>query len=720
MALKEPGISARLEIEQDAADITLYCSTRPHVKPEFEQARVVSFGSISLESSDDQGSASKSDASILFNDDDEYLRTLIAEDPIRFQSTTQVRLQILSRAGRNADLDYRSLGRFKLDGPPAYPIERNGHQRKRRVELQLADTFGRVLDQEVNPHKFLRTDFPDIHKDLENTNMPIIVGEFTDAGATDQNGNSAEVGTVPLIYVGMWDTVNDDPNSSNASYLYQIDDLAASGGGSGSFEYHYGVTKLSAVGETLLSNIVDVLDVAQISASNPITLTWSNDPEATGYIVYGRRNDTPVARLEILAAGVTSYVDTGAVPEHGPGPPQINTAQVPLEDDGFYWHLYFVGQGEITIVTIYGSDDAKGTQPSRINLNETARVDFLIPGFTGWPYGSNTLTIGGVEATYILGRGPRSQHHIDGVVTLAVNVCGPKGENDLPITQAYPALQWLLTQYCPMDGEPAWSTGANLPLREFADGTACLRTTKFTEAQDLTKQFLGNDDGYLASIYLREPITWREFIEKWHESFADHDARDHHGRWYPWLYNPYNTLNDGYHYRHRIEIKFLEAPEFDNSMVQPKRLYRYAYTPDTNEYRSPIETAEDPTASAAQPDTVRDLGTFDLPYIQDVGTARDAQGRLVQRLKYPRWKQVLVTRYDPGLEEEPGQQFRITHPDGPMPEWNNHAFICVSHTVDPMTGDVTLVGYEWTSAIITFQEPVMGAIDCAECPFIMR
>lgn len=709
---QNPTIGLTLTVDRDdtGGQVTRY-STRPFAGTNWTEGRVTrnGWGPIRRASSDDQGQPKMSTASALLNDDDGELRAAIAEDEARFIKTGQATLGILSEAGRTAGTPERMLFRARLEEPSIEIQRGQGHARARRVRLNLVDALAPYYDRKIPNVPFLREDFPDIHRDLEGTMIPLIGGEHSDAGATDINGNNAEKGLIPAIHVGTRLTDNDNPLSGSPAFLLPPDDVVAYvNGTAGDHTYYYTITALSEVGETLAGDTIEVTNAPDVlSGSDSITLTWSPVEGATGYVVYGRRNSTPVRRLAIVTTPVGSpaspevyeYTDDGSDPEYAPGPPEINTAQVENIDGGFFWDFYVVCLGVVEITAWYASDVATGTTPRRILMPEsTAGVDFLIPGYPGWPHDEPYIEIGGKRLTGFYARGSRSFHHTQGIVTMAVNVCGYEDVGDgsgESIQQAFPLLQHFLNEFVLKNNGEGYRTGNWGPLEAFSDGVAMLQTSKFEAAQNLTETWLEGSpspaEGYRGAIYLREPITVREFIQRFLRTFDAFCAVNHHGQWYPYLIDTDSALTSaGRHYRYRIEVKQFEPPQLDRDNVEPRIDFEYDWDPDAQRFRSEIEREEDAVAVAAQEGTYQDPGVVQLYWSRDPDTVRDAMTRRVTRLKYPRWVQRFSTNYL-GVEDEPGDQIRITHPDGVAADgWTDRLFVVTEHVTYPSRGEVTL------------------------------
>lgn len=730
------GLELVLTVQRDSGTDTSRHSTRPFAGAVPTDAKVMSWGQIRREVSDDQGSVRMAQAQVTVNDDDGTLRQAIAENPARFYANTEAHAVVLSDAGRAAALSDRFLMRGRIDDVNYGIDHRDDGQRVRTVDLTITDALAPYYDQPIDVPLMNRTDLPQIPKDLENKPYPVIYGEHSDAGVVDVNGNSAEKGLVPALFVGYWDAVDFQPAGSKPQVLNPPSGLTYTVNGTpGTRTLYYGVTKRSALGETTIGNIVEI-DTAPttLDGTNNITLDWSADadPEATAFILYRGDYPTPSARIAVLDASTLTYTDDGTAPALPPGPPDVNSAIRPNVDGDLLfrdWGLFVIGLGEAPITAVFASDLNAGAAPKRININDTEGVDFIAPGFRFWDIygpGANVVTIGGVDVTCIMVRGPRLQQHLDGVVTIAVDCCGRIGVNGNPIDQAFPILQHLLTQYVPTDGGSAWRTGADAGLRLFADSTPTLKSSAFTACQDLSKTFLGNTTGYKGHLYISEPLTTRELLAWFCQGLDMIWTTTHHGQGAPQLLDPYTDPSDGSVYRERVEIVELGAPTLDRSSLLPVQKYQYDYDPDAQTFRSEVEHAIDADALDLVGGQFRDPGVLQVRVSRDADTVRDAQRRRVQRLKYPRWMVPLTTQFN-GVEDELCNQVVLTHRDAPdLDGWTDRPCYIESHVVDGQTKLVTLTCVDKQPLLDAYAENVMAeddsvspAVDGAVTPFLM-
>jgi hypothetical protein len=714
MAPLQPAIwiEVRLERYPVSAGIALYrWSTRPLADQNFVEGRILSWGRIVRSLSDGMGQYDVGKASVVLNDADGLFRSILATGTsTEWVDNREAAIKMLSDTGRAAGLVPRLLFRGVLDN-----MKPEGN---RRASVDIVDRIRPYLDVVLPQATFERTyeggaGFTDIHKDLVGTPIPLIGGEHNDSGAVDITGAPAEKGMIPAIFVGNRQTILDD--TSVPAFLAPPTVDATVVGTPGTRVLAYAVTAWSGYGETVLGNVEVVTNAnATLDATNYVALSWGAVTGATHYTVYGRSLLSPSRRLAVLTT--TSYNDTGAAAETPPGPPLVNNAQIPGVDGSFFWDFYVICLGVVPISQIFASDLAVGVPPRRVLMPpETYGVDFLVPDGPDWPHPDPWVEIGGMRLTGFYARGPRSFHHTEGTVTMAVNTCGYEDVGDgsgVPINQAFPLLQLFLNEFVLKNGGSGYRTGNWGPLETWDDGAVpILQTSKFAACQTLTQTRLTDAVGYTGAFYVRDRITVREFLKRFCETFDAFLATNHHGQLYPVLIDDGANVTGARQYRERMEIsEALPAPSFDNDAIENKWIYQYDYDPDAKGFRGDAESVLDQPAIDALRGKVKERSLKQY-YTRDAATARDAIGRRRLRTRYPPMMQAIPTNLL-GVEEENGDLIRVTHRDGigaPGVGYLLTPFLVVSHIVEPTSDgrqrtSCTLVGMN-LSRILTAAFP---------------
>lgn len=717
--MNTPVASLEFRLERTPASAgtdTYRWSTRALPDETFIEGRIPVGGwrEVSRALSSEQGDHSVSRASVELMDNDGLLRGLLDGVQTQFFENREATVKLHSEVGRPTGIA-RNIFRGAVTDAQVSSADVDGG-RALRATIDLEDALRPHLDKLIPSALFDPAHFPGIDPRLAFTPIPIIAGEHSDDGALDDFGVAAAKGMCPAIHVGMRRTVDDNPLEGIPAYLAAPVLTARLTGAGGSTPYTYGVTAHSAFGQTILSNVVTILGPATLTPTDGIELTWTVPTgDVTGYSAYGRVNPTPVRRLASFGADTTTYTDDGSAVEQPGPPPSVNTAQIPGTDGAFFWDFYVLCLGASEIIALYGSSSPStpGVAPERIDITATAGVDVLMPGHPGWPHAQLYLDIGPYRVTGFYARGPRSNDHIQGVVTFAAQMCGAEDIGDGTgdsIQEAFPMLQWFLNEHVFKNQGEGYRSGLYGPVEAFSNGDPMLQTSKFTDAQALTAQWMGTDEGYYGAIYLGGPngrITVREFLRGWNLTHGCFTATNHHGQLYPVLINDEASSTDGRVYRRTLEIKALGQPQIDRDQIEPKMSFQFDWDPDAQAYRSEIIPIADEAAFDAQKGRTRDQGVQLSPYTRDFATAHDARSRRLRRLKYARRLQPLVTNYY-GLSDELGDQIRIGHKDQIGDSTDTlRPHIVIGHRVDLNRGEVTLVGLDVSRLL----ETAFGALE---------
>jgi hypothetical protein len=677
-------------------------STRALAFPTFIEGRVVrdGWGTIERALSDFAGNYHVGNFSFTVEDSDALIRNLLNEPATQYFTSQEATIKLLSEAGRKAGLNPRVVFRGQISLPRLI--------RGRRAGMELVDQIGSQmstgnLDTPIAKHKITRDNFPDCPQSNLGRVYPIIYGEHSDAGAMTATGESAEKGLIPAIYVGSRTTNLDDPFSGTPTYLAPPTVTATVGGTPGTTTYYYGVTAHSAYGQTPIGTVVQVTTgPSTLSTTNYIVLTWPAQTGAIAYTVYGRNWALPSQKLGTVTT--TTYTDTGWATPTAPGPPSVNTAQISnaadtTQDTDFDWDFYLVSVGVVEIHAWYAADMIAGQEPKRIKMpTSTAGVDFLIPGQSGWPHAQPYLVIDGVTVTGFYARGPRSQAHKDGVVTIALNVCGYDDVGDgsgVMIDAAFRCLQHMLNEFVFKDDGAGYSTGTWGPLETFSDGTAMIQTSTFDACEAVTIGFIGGT-GYLAAWCISDEMSLREFLQRFCTTFTCFVGPNQYGQIVASIINDAAEPTAGTLYLEQVNVGQLEDPEIAVDEIENRISFRYDYDTDAQRYRGDLEVIQDLDSQLAY-HSLRESGELELFCTRDRTTARDSMARrLMHRNVAPRYQRIVTNLA--GQEDDLGSQIRLTHYDGP---YAARPFLVMGSTLSP-TGpnvSVTIRGFDLSAFI---------------------
>lgn len=148
---------------------------------------------------------------------------------------------------------------------------------------------------------------------------------------------------------------------------------STSGGTLAPATYSYQVSALSATGETLASSAVQVV-IAAGSVTNSVTVSWDNIPKAYGYLIYGRTTGA-IGFIEQVGAGVTSFVDTGAITPDTTKPPKTSAADAPPVNPIFTVNIYDTSINSSTPVESYDCSLLPGTDASGTATELSERIN---------------------------------------------------------------------------------------------------------------------------------------------------------------------------------------------------------------------------------------------------------------------------------------------------------------------------------------------------------
>ncbi len=664
----------------------------------FTEGRVLGWGTIERNLSSIDGDYDIASCDVTITDDDGLIRGLLADPSTRYFTSREAALELLSQQQRAIDdAVWRTLIRGRVTDIQALP--------GRQARIRFSDTVGSHfsgfdLEKELGV-RITRREHPNAEDDVVNRIYPIVTGEWNDYGVVDENGDPADKGLLPVVDVGNYRLEGNDDEPFE--YLTPPQNLEITINGTpGTGEATYGVTAVSAYGETTITEfeittVPDVLDV-----TNNVQLDWDAQADAIEYRVY--KNNRLLNRLnngETYSNPETTYTDNGSDTVGGVAAPLTNTAQI--GDVGWGRLILKIGAAA-EVGHMYASD--LGSPPKRVRVSEDLYgSEFLVYGRSGWPHSDPFIEINGIRMGVAYVIGPRLEHHRNNTITIAWNGCGDDDVGDgtgNTITKAFYALQHVINEYSIKD-DGIGSLGQDCgPLETYSNGVAKLKTSEFEAMQDLTAEWIGGD-GYLAAIAIHEPTSLREFLRRFNVTFASHMASNHHGQMFPVLINDTADPTSGRLYHHHINVIEMVSQDIDHDAVETKGTYHYDFDPDAQKFRVADQVIEDEAASDNY-FAPRERSVRQCYYTRDEATAVDAASRHLTRYKVaPRYVELLVP-FNPGLEDEVGEQIRLTHYDGAGGEDGDDEtpFLVIGHKTDPNApASVTLTCMDLSRIIST-------------------
>lgn len=571
--------------------------------------------------------------------------------------------------------------------------------RNRQVRIDITDVVGSQfsgfnLDKEIGV-PITSAEHPNAPPETLKLIYPILGGERSDLGAVDENGANVEKGLEPAIDCGDYDITGAETTPTLADPPV----ITGSGvvGTSGEKTYYYAASLITPYGETGLSNVVSVNGAVtrNLSNYNWIEGTYDNggsSPFNTVRIWRGDSADPTTfhqwldeANYTLPGPGTFGYAD-GAAPVTGASGSGVTRDEldVPKEmtpptggaantnTNIFAWMLISIGYG-YDILDIYASDLADGTEPKRVRMDSSVYgTEIITPDDAEWPHADPWREFGGVRQFGFYMRGARLNHHRDGTVTVAVNVCGPHDDSDLLVNQCGTLQTWFLNEHVVKNTGTGYRSGDWGPLETYANGDTIINKNAFDAAQTVTEGWIGSL-GYLQDISIHEPITLREILRRWTLSFGWRYASDHWGRIRPVVIDDTVLSTTGRHLRNDIEIVRNDDDLLAWDEVVNRIEFQYHLDADAGDtYRATGLFLENGisiaahTPGAADGDTDRRVvkqQTRDLWGMNDPATAFDSQQReLTRRRRHPRYVKDVVDLM--ALDYEIGDRFRRTHYEG--------------------------------------------------------
>jgi hypothetical protein len=689
----------------------------------FSEGRVITVGEIVRSCTDQDGNFELSSVTAELSDDDGLFRGLLDGATTQFFLGREGTWEVLSEAGRAAGSAWRPVHRGVVTDVQILP--------GRRARITTGDIIGSkfsafALEKEIGV--YLGDEHANLPDDSRKKIYPVIVGEHSDAGAIDANGDTAEKGLLPVIDTGDYriDGSTEPPEYAGPP---TVTSSGVTGSG-GDQTYYYGFSVITAYGETVMSSVVTVsgapsLDEMDVNNHVYVYGTYDPGPNNDNRVrVWGRSSNPPSTWLAEVnytdaTTGTWGYMDGAAyapsptrreVDTEDPGP-NIGTSTA-LQDDGV-WSRFVVSLGVTDIHQLFWSDLADGDTPKRVEADPALEgVEYILPSSPQWPHDDPYLELTNaagetIRMTVFYARGPRVAHHRDGVVTMAVNGCGMEetgdGTGDL-VDQAFYAGQLFINEHILKDNGTGYLSGNYGGLETFSDGDAQLWTSKWTAAQTLSISRVGGS-GYLAAWAIHEPITVREWVRRFCLTFDCRLAVNRFGQIYPVLIDDLADVDTGRRYREREEGVELLDQSFAFDELENRITYNYDYDSDAQTFRVTNQTIEDAESIAANvpggvygatnPRGVYETGPQELYCTRDETTAVDTRARRLARNKraprYVTHAQDLI-----GLEDDLGDQTRFTHRDGLGASGDVDTPLCVLQHGVTSYGEVgtRLVGFD--------------------------
>lgn len=520
--------------------------------------------------SSEQGSMEAASVDITYADQvDRLFRDLLDSQDLE---NDEIRIKMATRAGRTAGADPHILMRASVQQVPTQsPMEASISG----VDVLFAEygPFGPNAKFPFHTFGEISQEFTGMTDDTKATPIPVIYGEKSDAAAVNPTtGAYLSKGLCPLIYLGKetittYSTTRYLPTSEDAGGLI-VDSMGNLGSVAGNWvsdgtvtndPYHY-VARVTA-------NVMSPMAGGRSPTPSPVDTVYGfrtvwNDPTNPApdyYIIW--QVPASLAGWEPFTnpapPGANIRFKIAVPPATNPYPDWEYIVSWTSPDDGDLWGGADTGTGAhewdaygvaghpcFEIPFLFGSNlgggDVNATH-DRVLLDIDARggSDLLVPGWTGWPFAETYREYTGNDGvttfwlTIIYARGPLSDDHKNGVVTMAAEVIGVEDVGDgtgLPFIDAHTVEQhWLENFLLP---PVPWTSGAWL-APQWEDGTFKVRSSSFVTRQAFTAEMIGGR-GLTVGWYAGTAKSIPEWFTEWNNSTESRLGVNHHGQIFVW------------------------------------------------------------------------------------------------------------------------------------------------------------------------------------------
>jgi hypothetical protein len=466
--------------------------------------------------------------------------------------------------------------------------------------------------------------------------------------------------------------------------------------------FSYAVTATCPDGETTVSLPATATTPAK-SILAPIEVGWVPLPAATAYHVYRRGAGAEYDRRWTATADVTRFVDdlldTGVTFVSGiPGGVGVVPARYVGTEmiDGASWSVFLLAGHAVSEVVSCFSKGIRVAEPRY-------GVDWLVPGRTGWPFGTLYREFGGRWYTVIYLHGLDADDAISGTRPITCNVHGIEDQGDgggALITRSLLQYKHFLQNFVFNN----WQLGAWLeppafpadPAPEAGDVLHVMDATSFETADALSAVRLAG--GYVGATMIgagSEYITVRDMLARWNQSCDVDGGFNRRLQYSVWMEDDdpgLLTTAPEYSQERDIIAGSFDIEDVDTELFND-RPYTYGYRPADGSW-----AVQDHLPDAVSIAALRETRTADvvnLYMVRLAAVAEDIVARLLARSapqhKVPRnvvWKVALA-----GLNSELASVGLVTHADGIGPDgWTKHPVRIRSHELDPEDFSVTLRG----------------------------
>ncbi len=550
--------------------------------------------------------------------------------------------------------------------------------------------------------------------------FPVCYGEKSDEGATDPiTGVARSKGLVPLLYIGQQNISDLTGMASPVPPLLVVDEsipaptigsMNKAGTASAPAEdgwdgrtYAYAAAVVGGVTGSLTPQATVGGDPGVLSAT-AVSLNRLNESlYVVDYYIAWVSDDPAFHPITNPFAG-----NVGVATHAGSGPDNYWYASLNSDADitirvgitrrasaADLWDAYLVCLGaSFRIISLFGSDLGKGVPentPDRMQLvlAEHSGSSFLVPWDVdgnvdpNWPLPDTFVDYTDPETgtvyrcTMIFARGPISDDHKNGVVTMAVNMIGREHVGNgrgYPLIDAHAIEQHLFqNEFLAHKTSGPWVTDATAP--KWADGTPVVRSSTFRDRQAFTVNALGNR-GLIFGFYTDEAKTTLEWVRALMASTDTRTGTNGHGQIVKYGLDPDVDTSTWPRIDHVSDlfgtIRRVSGDERENVV-----LGQCDWDPDAERFRAKAGPTANTAAIAKNKGRKRQGDSIDSLFLNVATQLEWVLARRLERLAYGS-TYVEITGGIGFLDQDVGDGIRLTSDEGPGADgYVDHPFVIV-------------------------------------------
>jgi hypothetical protein len=339
---------------------------------------------------------------------------------------------------------------------------------------------------------------------------------------------------------------------------------------------------------------------------------------------------------------------------------------------GSDWTEFFVCGHAIENLDVYGADPTNTFRTKALASDYGSTI--LAPKKTGWPFADNyfdytdtdTGLVHRCTTFFIRADSIMSISHLNGQISVAVNVCGMEENGDASgrvVTGFFYAWQLLFDNF--MAPNPGYYTGlyGNAPLGP--GGVRMTNSASFAAAQATSARFIGGE-GYQVGCVINDPgLSNLEIQRRFAVSSGAEWYRNKAGQMSVALFDTTMSTAGLPVLRQPSQLRAGVAPEYESGYINNPVHYNYDKDYDKNRWRAPQSTVRN-TTIIPKTGHIERPATVDLLMVRDPATANAVAGqRLLRRRQPPQIVELEMHDEMGGLDFEVADFVKVESLDGP-------------------------------------------------------